>query len=139
MKIKKIQTIVKIFGFLTVILLEFFPMVSLAQTQTTDQRCTAFKNQFSLSNGVNIIGGSKVYCSGTELILAAINYATAISGTITILFLIVGGFMYVTSAGNQEQSERAQKILTNSIIGLVIITLAYTIVRITSSLLSLGK
>ncbi len=105
--------------------------------------CTTYQNQFTLSTTtsgtvVNISTGYPVYCSAGDLAVQVINYLSAISGTVVIIFLIIGGFLYVTSAGNEEQSEKARKIITNSIIGLVVIILAFTIVKVVSSLLTLG-
>lgn len=109
---------------------------------STSQRCAQFKQQFSINgpNGsVNIIGNLPVYCSATSLLILVINYLLAISATVTILFLMVGGFWYVTAAGNEEQSEKGRKIITNAVIGLVVIVMSYAIVRIVNSTLSLGK
>ena len=52
-----------------------------------------------------------------------------------VIFLMVGGFWYLSSAGNEEQAEKGQKTITNSIIGLVVIIMAYAIVRIVAGLL----
>ena len=49
-------------------------------------------------------------------------------GILALAFIIIGGFQYITSAGNEEQAETGKKTLTNAIIGLVIAILSYTIV-----------
>jgi len=128
-----------IFG-LVLALTSFAVPVLAATTQTpppqsTKDRCDAFKAQFGLSNGVNIIGGSKVFCSGTELLTWGLNLLLGFSGTITMIFLIIGGYMLLTSGGNEEQAEKGKKILTNSLIGLVVILMAAAIVRIVAGLL----
>ena len=106
-----------------------------ASPRTSDEaRCEEFKKNFQIGN-VNIMEGQPFFCSATDLILVAIEYLSILSGIITVLFLIIGGFWYVTSAGNDEQAEKGKKTLVNSVIGLVVITLAYTIVRIVSSTL----
>jgi len=48
--------------------------------------------------------------------------------TIAVLFLIVGGYWYVTSAGNPDQLGKAKNTILYAIIGLVIAFLAYVIV-----------
>ena len=63
----------------------------------------------------------------------------AISGTVVILFLIYGGFIYLTSAGNDEAAEKGKKILINAVIGLVVIIMSTAIVTIVSGLLSGGS
>ncbi len=49
-------------------------------------------------------------------------------GLISIAFIVLGGFQYITSRGSEEQAETGKKTLTNAIIGLVIVVLSYTIV-----------
>lgn len=51
-------------------------------------------------------------------------------GLIAVLFIIIGGYRYITSQGNAEQAEAGQKTLVNAVIGLVIIALAYVIVTV---------
>jgi len=74
----------------------------------------------------------------STFIIRIVNIALAIAGLVAVLFLIMGGFRYVTSAGNEEYSENAKKIIINSIIGIVIIILAFVIVRVISNAL-LGR
>jgi len=38
-----------------------------------------------------------------------------------------GGFLWMTAAGNEQQIEKAKKILTSSVVGLVIVILAYAL------------
>jgi hypothetical protein len=51
-------------------------------------------------------------------------------GTLFLIMLIIGGILYITSRGNQQQLEKAKKTLTAAIIGLIIVTLSYTIIVI---------
>ncbi|MBX4186746.1 MAG: pilin [Candidatus Doudnabacteria bacterium] len=53
-----------------------------------------------------------------------------IVGLIAVGFLIYGGFQYITSSGNAEQTESAKKTIQNAIIGLLVIILSYTIVTV---------
>jgi H+/gluconate symporter-like permease len=73
--------------------------------------------------------------SVSGFIIKIINVALTVAGLIAVLFLIIGGFRYITSAGNEETAEQAKKIITNSIIGIVIIILSFVIVRVISSAL----
>ena len=61
-----------------------------------------------------------------------------IVGLLAVLFIIIGGFQYVTSAGNDEQAEAGKKTLTNAIIGLAIVILSYVIVVVVINALN-GK
>ena len=69
------------------------------------------------------------------IITFAVTIALGIVGALSMLFIIVGGFQYVTSRGNEEQAETGRKTLTNAIIGLVIVILSYvTVVVIINTL-----
>lgn len=73
--------------------------------------------------------------TATGLILAIIEIALAIVGLISVLFVIVGGFRYVTSSGNEEQTEGAKKTITHAIIGVVIVVLAFVVIRVITNAL----
>jgi len=65
-----------------------------------------------------------------DLVKRAINWGLYAAGSIAVIFLIVGGFQYVASRGNEEQMEKAKKTITAAIIGIVIIVMAFAIVSI---------
>lgn len=65
-----------------------------------------------------------------ELIQFVINIILSVTALIALLFLIIGGFWYITSAGNEETAEKGKNTVINAIIGLVIIALSYVIVRV---------
>lgn len=48
-------------------------------------------------------------------------------GVIFIILAIYGGYLWMTARGNAEKVEEAKKILTEAIIGIVIIVAAYVI------------
>ena len=73
--------------------------------------------------------------SVSGFVIKIINIALAVAGLIAVLFLIIGGFRYITSAGNEETAEQAKKIITNAIIGIVVIILSFVIVRVISNAL----
>ncbi len=77
--------------------------------------------------------------SVSGFIIRIINIALAVAGLIAVLFLIIGGFRYITSAGNEETAEQAKKIITNAIIGIVIIILSFVIVRVISNAVASGN
>jgi hypothetical protein len=136
MKTKQIKIFIQALALLAAV--NILPLSALAAT-TPDARCQTFKDQFKVSSGVNIVSDLPQYCSATQLILAVINFALGLSGVVTILFLVVGGFWYITSAGNEEQTEKGKKTIINAIIGLIVIILSYTIVRIVGTTLTLNR
>jgi hypothetical protein len=51
-----------------------------------------------------------------------------IAGAVAVVFMVVGGFHYITSSGNPEKLDKAKKTLLYSGVGLVIVLAAYAIV-----------
>lgn len=62
------------------------------------------------------------------VILAVISIGLGVAGSVAVLFLIVGGFLYITAAGDEQRLEKAKTTLKNAIIGTVFILLALVIV-----------
>ncbi len=51
-----------------------------------------------------------------------------IIGSIALLMIIIGGFIWLTSAGNPEKVKKGRDVIVWTIVGLVIIFSAYTII-----------
>lgn len=64
-----------------------------------------------------------------EAITNVTNWTLGIAGALAVLFIIISGIRYTTSAGNQNLQESAKKNLTYAIIGLAIVVLAYVIAQ----------
>jgi len=54
----------------------------------------------------------------------------ALAGIVLFIMLLTGGFKYLTAGGDPKQVEAAQKTLTYAIAGLVLIALAYLILKL---------
>ncbi len=83
--------------------------------------------------------GTGLNCGTTDanaLIKNIINWLLGIAFGIAVLFLIIGGFWYITSAGNEETAEKGKNTAINAIIGIVIILLSYVIVNVVAGLVS---
>jgi len=65
-----------------------------------------------------------------ELITKSINLLLYLGGAIAVLFVIVGGYQYLTSGGNEELAEKGRKTVTNAIIGILLMALAFTIINV---------
>ncbi len=62
-----------------------------------------------------------------SLIWTIVNYLLYIAGIVAVVFIILGGYQYMSSQGNEEASKKAQKTITYAVIGLVIVLAAYAI------------
>jgi len=62
-----------------------------------------------------------------DLIPPAINIVLGLLGIITLFLTVYSGFLYLTSRGDKDAVEKAKKILTYSVIGLVVIIASFAI------------
>ena len=65
-----------------------------------------------------------------ETIGKIIKICLSLLGVIFLLLIIYGGYIWMLAQGNDQEVEKAIKIIKNSIIGLVIISAAYIIVNL---------
>ena len=126
----------ELFGFL-------FATPALAATANDPTgSCAKLKAQFQAANTGNFTNPDTLvdtlpqYCTVSVAIRKVLNILFGLSGGVAVLFIVLGGFQYMTSAGNQEQADKGKKTLTYAIIGLVVIVLATTIVNITVKLIT---
>jgi len=88
-------------------------------TSNTDSQSSATTSSSSSSFG-NPIGPTTI-----EGVLGNImSYLRGIAGTIAVIFIIIGGIMYMVSGGSKETTERAKKTLICAIAGLAIVLAA---------------
>lgn len=84
------------------------------------------------ANGVCRIGGNFSVDRIDSLLsigLAAIEILLFIAGIVAVAYVIYGGFRYVLSQGNPDETGKAKDAILNAVIGLVIAILASAIVR----------
>ncbi len=81
--------------------------------------------------------GTSTATDANELLIIVTNWILGIVGAVAVLFIIYGGFRYITAQGNSQQMDTAKNIIIKSIIGLVIIIVAYVIVNVVVG--ALGK
>lgn len=72
----------------------------------------------------------------TGLLILVIQFLLDFAGVVAVIVLVVGGFWYITSAGNEEQAEKGKSAIINAIIGLLVVILSYAIVTIISGTLT---
>jgi len=67
--------------------------------------------------------------SASDILLSVLNFLLGIVGILSIIMLVVGGGMFLTAAGSQDRIGTAKKIITSSLIGIVLALAALVIVR----------
>jgi len=58
-----------------------------------------------------------------------ITWVISIAGIIAFVFLIMGGFEYLTAGGDSDKASKGRTTITNAIIGLIIIAIAFALAR----------
>jgi len=65
-----------------------------------------------------------------------VSFAIGLIGVIIFIYIIYGGFLYLTSQGNADQTKKAQQIIVFAIIGAIILSLAYGLSRLITNFLN---
>ena len=68
-----------------------------------------------------------------QLIFNVAGIAVALVGTVALIFLIIGGFQYITSAGNPDNIGKAKNTILYSIMGLILVIISYAIIKFITS------
>lgn len=101
--------------------------IALAPVMVTQTAEAQFINNFT-----NACEGTGVRCDDDvdlpALFKQIINYALGIAFFVAVIYLIYGGFLYITSAGNEESAEKGKNAIVYSLIGIVVIVLSFVIV-----------
>ncbi|OGL74143.1 hypothetical protein A3D72_02555 [Candidatus Uhrbacteria bacterium RIFCSPHIGHO2_02_FULL_57_19] len=63
----------------------------------------------------------------TVIVGRVISAALGLLGIIFLVLTVYGGFLWMTAAGNEQQIEKAKKMLVSAVIGLVIVSAGYAI------------
>ncbi len=99
---------------------------------------------FNQSSGLNQTAGKLGYSTGgpgfspDNIIAKGISYLLSFLGIIFLVLAIYAGILWMTSQGNEKMVEKSKDILKNSLIGLIVVALAYAISYFVVSTFSSG-
>jgi len=71
------------------------------------------------------------------LISNFIGAATMVAGILLVGYLVFGGVSYIMAGGDEETIAKAKRMLTNAVIGLLLVILATTIAAIVGAVLGI--
>ncbi|MDP2685175.1 MAG: pilin [bacterium] len=108
---KKLISIIILSGLIFILL----PQISLAD------------NTPSLPNPISGDEGDKINVE--QVMIRIMQLTLAIVDVFALLMFILGGFEFLTSAGNPEKVKKAKDTLIWATIGIVVITLSYTLLK----------
>lgn len=73
------------------------------------------------------------------LVLKLIKFFLSIAAIVAVIVIILNGFKLIASAGNEDMIATGKSGLTAAVVGLIIVILAYFIVRAIAGLLGVAK
>lgn len=89
---------------------------------------TLFENVQSQINSGDLVGAVTTLLSNAAVILMGF------VGALSVIFIIVGGIQYITSAGNSDGSARAKKTITYAVGGLILALSTTAIINLINTL-----
>ena len=127
-------------SFNTLFLMSFFTLYTIANPVSVIAQSCPEGTKLDTSSGLCLpelktggIAGSQNF---GQLATSILELLFVVVGILAVMFIIIGGYQYITSHGNEEQAEKGKRTLINSIIGLVVVILAYTIVTVIANTLT---
>lgn len=101
-----------------------------AQDQINNGLCTGANLEFTdAPTDQCISAGNDATTQINNIIHTIVNLLSVIVGVVAVIMIIVGGFRYITSGGNDASVTSAKNTILYAIIGLVVVALAQLIVR----------
>lgn len=61
-------------------------------------------------------------------VIKILNLALGLLSLVAVVMVIIGGFTWLTAGGNEEKVDKAKKIISAAVIGLIIVLLAWAVV-----------
>jgi hypothetical protein len=119
MRYKKILLVLALlFGF--VMLVHPDPALAVFKSDAAEEAC----------KGVGLGSGG---CGGTsqlnQIINTVVTVVSVLVGLASVIMIMVGGFKYITSAGDSSKASTAKMTIVYAVIGLVLVALAQFIVQ----------
>ncbi len=108
-----------------------FPVTTFASTQSevTAACATAAKNDGEMPSYCQTTGTTKDPLTGPDGTLTKItNIVGFVAGAVAVIMIIIGGFRFVISRGDSAKVVTARQTILYSVVGLIVIVFARTIV-----------
>ncbi len=120
-----------------ILLSGFFAFDALAQrTNPPTTTTTGTTTGGSVSSGLDKIKAIFPPIFGKQdwtlitVIEAVLQIALWFAFLLCVIFIVIGGYRYITAQGNDTQSTEGRKTLQNALIGLAIVFMSYALVQI---------
>jgi hypothetical protein len=103
---------------------EFLPLSDPPNCEVQFTKMITTETKDNKGNVVTVVSNQPSIKEIWLIVLAIIDILSTIAGIVAVVFVIVGGFKFVTSNGSPERVASARKTLTNAAIGLIIAIVA---------------
>lgn len=124
--ISKLLKKFSIMSVIAVMSVTFFGMSNMALAQTgTAVPSTSTGSVFSTPDDDIVGTGQK---DGRTWVKDILKYFLGFLGLLCVIMIIYGGFLYITSAGEEEGAKKGKTIILYCVIGLLIIAASFVIV-----------
>ncbi|GAB4140952.1 MAG: hypothetical protein Fur0024_2660 [Patescibacteria group bacterium] len=80
-------------------------------------------------------GGFAIKGNLIDLTKDYISTALVVAGVLAVIYIIISGFQYITSSGDDKKMQQAKSGIKGAISGLIMIFLAYGIVQLVKTFL----
>jgi hypothetical protein len=95
-----------------------------SSSNAKSQACAGISGSESSKTGCTTPGKSI-----SAIIVAVLNFLSAVVGIAAVIMVIVGGFKYITAAGDSGKAAGARSTIVYAIVGIVIAALAQGLVQ----------
>ncbi len=127
----RLKTIVLSLILAPCLLLSAAPIALAASSNPLDQACSHVPaGSSSVCNQAQTQGTDNPISGTNGIIDKAANILALVAGIGAVIMILIGAFFYVTSAGNAENAAKAKARILSALIGLVVVALAWTVVRL---------
>jgi Na+/phosphate symporter len=108
-----------------------------AQQQINNGLCAGSNLQFTQNTaGQCQAVGTDATTQINNIVHTIVNLLSFIVGIVAVIMIMIGGFRYITSGGNDTSVTAAKNTILYAVIGLVVVALAQILVRFTLSKLT---
>lgn len=87
-------------------------------------------------DGLGCVTGSGTCIDANTMVTTAIQWIVGVSGVVALIFIVIGGVKYMTSAGDAGRLAKAKSTILYASIGLIIVILAEVITGFVSGILN---
>lgn len=103
------------------------PLISSASASAATDVCSGnLPPEIMEANGCNTTSSSNGF---SNAIVSILNGIVGIAGLVAVIFIIIGGINYMTSAGDSNKIKKGKDTILYALVGLIVCALAFAIVN----------